>query len=673
VSTELSPGLPTLTRERATGAPTPLHLLVLVCAVAAFGSLIGSTQWLAAHFGYDPRLGRPLVMLQSEARVWAGAAALVVVVVGFRLAARPDGRARAPVLVIAAGVLGLLARGPFYHPARIFEWWPQLAARPEFVGLLGQTWLVAGGLLVALGAGTFVAVRPPRVRKAGDSHGSATWGSGDELRASEDQTQELREGGGIGDKLLLGRHADGSLLVLNDRSGHLLTVATTRSGKGVGTVLTNALGYTGSMFFTDPKAESFFVTAQHRHDKLGHTVYVLDPFEVTLLGGQNRHDMRAFFNPMRLIATIGPEAGLSLVRARVLTETVILESKGENAFWDRMARQVCTGFILYIATQFDAGLGQDDAFPVPTPYGRDLLTMRYLTCLAAEDFQAVLNHMATSRNPDVVQVSNILLGADERTRQNIMTSVHAQLGFLDYPQIASVMGEYVPDPLRRTTVPNPLAHADLTRIKSPGVLQTIYLVIPPSFLEACAAWGRLIIVALNDIITRTTAPPDLPIVMMLDEFANMGRIDAVRRGVSLVGGYGVRFWMIVQDLQQVEDVYDKAWGTMFANASVKQLFGTSDLRTAKELSELTGDATVYSDNGNVGKSLDSAGWIGKGKSVSEGMSEKGRKLLLPDEVLGMPPEKQLLLIRGHRPLYVDKLNYLEMPEVRGLYLPNPMY
>jgi type IV secretion system protein VirD4 len=254
-----------------------------------------------------------------------------------------------------------------------------------------------------------------------------------------------------------------------------------------------------------------------------------------------------------------------------------------------------------------------------------------------------------------------------------MTSVHAQLAFLDAPQMASVLAEFVPDQFGHHSKPNPLAHANLEQIKMKGVRQTVYLVIPPSFLEAYAAWPRLMIVAINDIVTRTTAPPDLPIVGMLDEFANLGKIDAVRRGVSLVGGYGIRWWMIVQDLQQVEDVYGKAWGTMFANASVKQLFGTSDLRTAKELSELTGDTTVYSDSGNEGKSLDSAGWIGKGKSISDGMSEKGRKLLLPDEVLGMPAEKQLLLVRGHRPLYVDKLNYLEMPEVRGLYKPNPMY
>jgi type IV secretion system protein VirD4 len=628
---------------------------------------------MASHFGYHPRLGRPLLALPAEQRLWIGWMGLGTIAVGVRMAARPSDRRRAPVVFMGGALLGLLAHGPLYHPARLFEWWPQLSGRTEFSHLLLESRAVGGVLLLVLAGGTFIAVRPPRTKKASDSHGSAWWGSGDEFRASDEQTRELREGGGMGDKLLLGRHEDGSLLVLNEKSGHLLTVATTRSGKGIGTVLTNGLGYTGSMFFTDPKAESFFVTAEHRRDRLGHTIYVLDPFEVTLLDGQNRHDMRAFFNPMRLIPTIGPDAGLALVRARVLTETLILESKGDNAFWDRMARQVCTGFLLYIGIQFDSGCNQENAFPVQTPYGRDLLTMRYLTCLGAEDFQAVLTHMSGSIHPEVVRVANVLLGADERTRQNIMTSVHAQLAVLDYPQMAAVLGEYVPDALGRNSIPNPLAHADLSRLKMRGVRQTIYLVIPPSFLEACAAWGRLMIVAINDIITRTTAPPDLPIVMMLDEFANMGRIDAVRRGVSLVGGYGVRFWMIVQDLQQVEDVYEKAWGTMFANAYVKQLFGTSDLRTAKELSELTGDATVYGDSGNVGKSLDSAGWIGKGKSVSEGMSEKGRKLLLPDEVLGMPPGKQLLLVRGHRPLYVDKLDYLEMPEVRGLYAPNPMY
>lgn len=664
---------PELAKERPAGSSNALQSVAVVVGTAALGSAMGTTQWMAAAFAYDPRLGQPLVALPEEQRVLLGGLVIVLAATGLRMLLVAGARRRAPVLFTGAFLLALGWHGPVYHPARLVEWWPQLRQRPEAQDLLGQCRAVAVALAGILGVGAYISVRAPRTRRASDSHGSAAWGSGDEFRASEEDIQVLREGGGMGATLLLGRHRDGSLLVLGETSGHLLTMASTRAGKGVGTVVPNCLAYAGSMIVTDPKAESFFATAEHRRRRLGQQVFALDPFEVTLLDGTNHHDMRAFFNPLSLIRTIGREARLALDRARSLTETLILESRGENAFWDRMARQVGMGFILYICYQFDAGFSPESAFPVATPYGRDLLTLRYLTTLAAEDFQAVLTHMMRSGHPEVRRVANILLGADERTRQNIMTSVQAQLGFLDSPQMAAVLAEYIRDQGAELSRPNPLAHADLHRIKARGVRQTVYLVVPPSFLETHAAWLRLMIVAINDIITRTTAPPDLPIVMMLDEFANLGRIDAVRRGVSLVGGYGVRFWMIVQDLQQVEGVYEKAWGTMFANASVKQLFGTNDLRTAKELSELTGDTTVYSDSGNSGRSLDSAGLIGKGRSIGEGMSEKGRRLLLPDEVLGMSADKQLLLVRGHRPLHVDKLNYLRMPEVQGLYAPNPMY
>lgn len=666
-------GQPALVQERVVGSPIQLHTLALIAAVAGFGSLIGTTQWIAAHFGYDPRLGRPLFVLTAGHREWIGWGALAVLAVFLRMLKDRKARRRAPVVLMGSTLLAVLWHGPLYHPGRLFEWWPQLSGRPESHALLAQAQLLGALIACVLAGGSFIALRPERRKAASDSHGSASWGTGDEFRATPEETERLRRGEGLGDKLLLGRHDDGSLMVLRETSGHLLTVATTRSGKGVGTVLTNALSYAGSMLITDPKAESFFVTAEHRQQRLGHTVYVLDPFEVTLLDRHRTHRMRAFFNPMRLIPTTGPEGRLALARARVLTETLILESKGENAFWDRMARQVGTGFILYIAVQFDCGHTQETAFPVVTPFGRDLLTLRFLTCLGSDEFHAVLNEMSCCIHPEVRRVANVLLGADERTRQNIMTSVHAQLAFLDAPQMASVLAEFVPDSLGQHSRPNPLAHAELEQIKKRGVRQTVYLVMPPAFLEAYAAWGRLIIVAINDIVTRTTAPPDLPIVAVLDEFVNWGRMDAVRRGVSLVGGYGIRWWMIVQDLQQAESEYDKAWGTMFANAYVKQLFGTGDLRTAKELSELTGDATVYSDSGNVGASLDSAGWVRKGTSSSEGMSEKGRKLRLPDEVLRMPNGRQLLLIRGHPPLEVDKLSYLEMPEVRGLFQPNPMY
>ena len=110
--------------------------------------------------------------------------------------------------------------------------------------------------------------------------------------------------------------------------------------------------------------------------------------------------LNQIFNPLRLIPTTGPEGKLALVRARALTETLILESTGENAFWDRMARQVGTGFILYIAYQFDCKGTPETAFPVETPYGRDLLTLRFLTTLGSEDFDAVLTLSAPGEVPE---------------------------------------------------------------------------------------------------------------------------------------------------------------------------------------------------------------------------------------------------------------------------------
>lgn len=664
-------GRPDLVKERASGTPMSAHALVMVVVLALLAGAMAGTQKLAGAFAYHPRLGAPLVSLPDGQRTWAGWAAAALCLLAVRMVFDARTRARAPVIVVAVLLIVALAAGPVYHPSRILEWWPQIRGRDEFRLLrrqAAQLGFTVGGLV---GVGMYLAARPARTKAASVSHGSAEWGTGDEFKATPQEVRAVAEATGLR-KLILGRHDDGTLLVEKQAGGHLLTMAATRAGKGIGTVIPNALGYAGSMLFTDVKGEIFAVTARHRRTRLGHTIYCFDPFEVTLREGAYRHDMRAFFNPMRLIPTVGPQARLALDRARSLSEALITQSEGDNKFWDQMALQVATGFIIYIGYQFDCGCTPQNAFPVATPFGRDLLSLRFLTTLDGEQFKEVLAHMHDSPHPEVRRVGNILGGADERTRQNIMTSLQSQLAFLDSPQMAAVLAEMVPEG-PKISRPNPLPHADIDQIKGKGVRQTLYLVIPPAFLETHAAWMRLMIVSVNEIVQRTTRAPDVPIVAMLDEFGNLGRIDAVRRAVTLAAGYGIRYWLIVQDLSQVENLYGKGWGTLFANADTKQLSGTNDLRTAKELSELTGDATVYSDSGNSGKTLDSAGWVGKGLSVGESYSEKGRKLLLPDEVLGMPRSKQLLLVRGHRVMFLDKLNYLTMPEVQGLADANPMY
>jgi len=154
------------------------------------------------------------------------------------------------------------------------------------------------------------------------SHGSARWGMGESLRHSEG--------------LILGRLNTRLLRYQGD--GHLVTVAPTRSGKGVSVIIPNLLDYPGSVVVTDPKGENYAVTARRRQE-LGTTVHAFDPFDVV--------DGTAACNPLDVIDTTSPDA---IDDARLLADMlVVVEGRetGEQAFWNEEARALLTGLILY--------------------------------------------------------------------------------------------------------------------------------------------------------------------------------------------------------------------------------------------------------------------------------------------------------------------------------------
>jgi type IV secretion system protein VirD4 len=188
----------------------------------------------------------------------------------------------------------------------------------------------------------------------------------------------------------------------------------------------------------------------------------------------------------------------------------------------------------------------------------------------------------------------------------------------------------------------------------------------------------MMIACINNMITRIPGRPTHRILMLLDEFAQLGHIRPVVEGISLVGGYGVLFWVIIQDLAQLKGLYRDNWETIFANCDVKQCFGTNDWTTADLLSRMTGETTLFTEGGSSGKGRSYGKSSGHSTNYGESVSEKGRRLLMADEVLRLPPSKQLLFVKGSSPLLVDKINYLTDPEFRGadgkpLFKQNPMY
>lgn len=163
------------------------------------------------------------------------------------------------------------------------------------------------------------------------------------------------------------------------------------------------------------------------------------------------------------------------------------------------------------------------------------------------------------------------------------------------------------------------------------------------------------------MITRIPGRPTHRILMLLDEFAQLGYIRPVLEGISLVGGYGVLFWIIIQDLAQLRGRYRDNWATIFANCNVKQCFGTNDYTTAELLSKMGGETTVFTESGSSGKGRSFGKSSGRSTNYGESVSEKGWRLLFP--------------VKGSQPMLLKPINYLTDPdpEFKGKFLPNPMY
>jgi type IV secretion system protein VirD4 len=195
---------------------------------------------------------------------------------------------------------------------------------------------------------------------------------------------------------------------------------------------------------------------------------------------------------------------------------------------------------------------------------------------------------------------------------------------------------------------------------------------------------RLWISAAMAAMTRTqTKPADgLPVLFMLDEMAQLGRMEPLITAVSLLAGYGMTMWMVWQDLAQLKSIYENEWPSFLANAKVQQFFGVNDHETAKMVSEMLGEETVLNESSseNVGRSsqgLFSSTPATKTTGTSVSISESARHLLKPDEVRRLSREAMLMFVQGCSPILAQRLAYFQDSEFGDAgykrYDPNPYF
>jgi type IV secretion system protein VirD4 len=448
-----------------------------------------------------------------------------------------------------------------------------------------------------------------------DSHGSARFASKAERKAFQSE-----------DGLLIGRDIETGKLMRYDGPAHLLTLAPTRAGKGVGTVIPNLLTVPRSVLVIDPKGENAKIAGEAR--KRFGAVHILDPFGVTGLPA-------SAYNPLGQLSPESLDLGED---AASLAEALVMDPPGQqsDAHWNEEAKALLSGLITFAVAHED----QDR---------KTLATVREYLTLPPEKFHALLELMqdSTAAGGLIARAGNRSLGKSDREASSVMSSAQRHTHFLDSPRIAAAT-----------------ARSDFQFSALRHDLTSIFLVLPPNRLDAYSRWLRLLVAqALQEIARDAEAAQagsvrlKQPALFLLDEFAALGCLEAVERAMGLMAGYGLQLWPILQDMSQLRDLYGARANTFVANAGVLQTFGVNDFETAKWLSQSMGKETIgYQTESHR-----------PGDIATTTQHITARDLMTPDEIMQIDPSVQLLRVQGKPVIIARKLRYFADREFDGLY------
>ncbi|HEX8532932.1 MAG TPA: IncP-type conjugal transfer protein TraG, partial [Allosphingosinicella sp.] len=317
--------------------------------------------------------------------------------------------------------------------------------------------------------------------------------------------------------------------------------------------------------------------------------------------------------------------------------------------WEKTSHSLLVGAILHILyAEEEKTLARVAAF-LSDPERSFVATLRVMM---------TTSHLGPPKaprvHPVVASAARELLNKSENERSGVLSNAMSFLGLYRDPTVA------------RVTSACDWRIADLLEAERPV---SLYLVVPPSDISRTKPLVRLI---LNQIGRRLTErlqderTARRQLLMMLDEFPALGRLDFFETALAFMAGYGVRAFLIAQSLNQIVKAYGEN-NAILDNCHVRIAFATNDERTAKRISDALGTATEQRAMRNyAGHRL--APWLAH---VMVSRQETARPLLTPGEVMQLPPADELVLVSGLPPIRANKLRYYEERNFAPRLLPAP--
>ena len=508
---------------------------------------------------------------------------------------------------------------PMYQPSAFFWWWFAYDAYAHEIFVTGGFIAGAGGIAAFVVAVAMSVWRAREVKKV-TTYGSACWA----------ETREIKRAGLLHpDGVLLGRWRGAYLR--HHGPEHVLCFAPTRSGKGVGLVVPTLLTWSGSAIVHDIKGENWGLTAGWRA-RFGR-VLLFDP----------TNTQSTAYNPLLEV-----RRGEWEVRDVQNIADVLVDPEGaleKRNHWEKTSHSLLVGTILHVlyaeADKTLAGVANflsDPKRPIETTL-RAMMTTPHLGTKGV--------------HPVVASAARELLNKSENERSGVLSTAMSFLGLYRDPVVATVT--------RRCD----WRIRDLVEAEHPV---TLYLVVPPSDISRTKPLVRLI---LNQIGRRLTEELDSKrrrhrLLLMLDEFPALGRLDFFESALAFMAGYGLKSFLIAQSLNQIEKAYGQN-NSILDNCHVRVSFATNDERTAKRVSDALGMATELRAMKNYAGSRLSP-WLGH---LMISRQETARPLLTPGEVMQLPPDDELVLVSGCAPIRAKKARYYEDPELKARILQPP--
>lgn len=378
---------------------------------------------------------------------------------------------------------------------------------------------------------------------------------------------------------------------------HVLVVAKTRGGKGVSSVIPNALSWTGSLVVVDLKAENWSITAGHRA-AAGSACHRLN------LAGDGGES--ACWNPLDYVEDERIVADLQQIAV------MLYPANQGDPIWFEMPRQLFLSIALLV---FETGV-EDRSF------AGILATLN-----RGEGF---LREKSESEKVSYTCRAGLksILDINDETKASIIGSFRTPLGIFADPRVSSVISS---------------SSFDLREIRREKT--SIYICITPNDIDRLAPLINLFLQQLISVNTKVLPENDPTlkhrVLLLADEFANLGRVVVLKKAISIMSGYGLNMLTIVQSISQLKDndLYgNEGADTLIENHGAWVFLKVKNLGTAEMLSKIIGTKSSVS----MSKSRSKGG-------ASTSTATQSRSLMLAQEVMGLKNDEQLLLVDDIRP------------------------